>query len=854
MRMVHLVCNAHIDPTWLWEWEEGAATAISTFRSAADFCEEYDGFIFNHNEVLLYRWVEEYEPQLFERIQRLVQQGRWHIMGGWYLQPDCNMPSGESFVRQILLGRQYFMEKFGVQPTVAINLDPFGHTRGLAQILARSGYQGYLFCRPGQGDCPLEKDEFIWEGYDGSCVLAVRASEGYNTGLGKTGEKLSRFLEKHADEPLKTMLWGVGDHGGGPSRQDIETLNRMSTSYPGVKISHSTPEAFFTELESVRDRLPVHRKDLNSWAVGCYTSQVRIKQKHRQLENELYATEKMLSSAMVQRGLSYPVDELQEASRALAQAEFHDALPGSSIQPVEEATLRLLDHGLEILSRLKTRAFFALAKGQPKAKEGEIPILVYNPHPYPVNAVVECEFQLIDQNWEDIFTNITVFKGEQALPTQVEKEHANLNMDWRKRVAFQAVLQPAQMNRFDCHLQVLASKPLPNLVEENGAFHFKTNELDVIINTQTGLLDRCRIQGVDYLKAQACQAVVIADNEDPWGSMVHRYDQRAGVFSLLGPQESARFSGVRLPSLAPVRVIEDGAVRSVVEAVFGFETSRLCLRYVLPKDGSEIEVEVRVHWNEKNRLLKLVLPTMDPAARFKGQVAFGHDDLPDNGDEAVAQQWVGAFSKAGGVAFTVINDSTYGSSYTQGEIALTLLRSPAYSSLPTFDRPLVPQDRYTPRIDQGERLYHFWLNGGPAVERLAQVGREALAHNEKPMALSFFPAGDGSPSHPGTHLPLRAPAAGSGVPKRYGCSETSKALVTLSDEAVLLTALKKAEKDDCLILRLFEPGGKACRTHVSLPWAGMELDIELGPFEIRTYKVNVEKHTWEPVNLVEESL
>jgi alpha-mannosidase len=835
MRTIHLVCNAHIDPTWLWEWQEGAAEAISTFRTAADFCEEYDGFVFNHNEVILYRWVEEYEPQLFKRIQRLVKEGRWHIMGGWFLQPDCNMPSGESFVRQILLGRQYFMEKFGMRPTVAINLDPFGHTRGLVQILARSGYQGYLFCRPGQGDCALEKDEFIWEGYDGSRVLAARASEGYGSGLGKAGDKLAAYIKIHADEPLKAMLWGVGDHGGGPSRRDIETLNGMFSNDPQVKIHHSTPEAFFAELAAFKDQLPVHRKDLNPWGVGCYTSQVRIKQKHRQLENELFATEKMLSSAALQGLLDYPAVELVEANRDLATAEFHDILPGSSIQPVEETSLRLLDHGLEILSRLKVRAFFALAQGQPKAKEGEIPVLVYNPHPYPVNAVVECEFQLIDQNWQDIFTNITVFSGEQALPTQVEKEVSNLRLDWRKRVAFRAELKPSQMNRFDCRLEVLPAKPAPALTETDGVFHFTSAELNVVINARTGLLDRCRIGGVDVLKAQACQAVVIEDNEDPWGMLVHgfnppdsgRVNTLAGSFTLLTPEESARFSGVRLPSLPPVRVIEDGAVRSVIEAVFGFEQSRLCLRYKLPRQGSEIEVEVRVHWNEKSRMIKLVLPTPDPTARFKGQVAFGLDDLPDNGDEAVAQTWVGAFSEANGTAFTVIDDGTYGCSYSQGQINLTLLRSPAYSGHPIYDRPIVPQDRYTPRIDQGERLYHFWLNGGPLEQRLAQVSREALVHNENPVALSFFPAGVGSLPQP---------------------------LVILSSETVLLSAAKQAEDGKGLVLRLFEPSGKACATRVSLPWAGMEQEVQLGPFEIRTYKVDPTRHTWEMVNLVEESL
>ena len=137
---VHLIANSHIDPVWLWLWEEGAGEALSTFRTAVALCEAHHDFVFNHNEAILYQWIEEYEPELFDRIRRLVRAGRWHIMGGWFLQPDCNMPSGESFVRQILLGKRYFREKFGVDVTAAANLDPFGHSRGLVQILARAGY------------------------------------------------------------------------------------------------------------------------------------------------------------------------------------------------------------------------------------------------------------------------------------------------------------------------------------------------------------------------------------------------------------------------------------------------------------------------------------------------------------------------------------------------------------------------------------------------------------------------------------------------------------------------------------------------------------------------------------------
>ncbi len=249
MKKLHLVCNAHLDPYWLWEWEEGAAEAISTFRTAADLLDEYPEFVFCHNEVILYRWVEEFEPALFERIQRLVAEGRWHIMGGWYVQPDCNMPSGESFLRQALLGRRYFAEKFGKRPTTAINFDPFGHTRGLVQILAKSGYDSYIHCRPGQHDCPLPADIYTWVGYDGSTVTGCRQPF-YGTLLGQARKWTEHRIENWELGDLGLMLWGVGDHGGGASRGDLNDLRQLVKDRPEVEIAQSTPEAFFAELRA----------------------------------------------------------------------------------------------------------------------------------------------------------------------------------------------------------------------------------------------------------------------------------------------------------------------------------------------------------------------------------------------------------------------------------------------------------------------------------------------------------------------------------------------------------------------------------------------------------------------------
>jgi alpha-mannosidase len=695
----------------------------------------------------------------------------------------------------------------------------------VAQILAKSGYDAYLFCRPGQNECPLEDAQFVWEGYDGSRVLATRAKWGYNTHRGKARRKAEQLMHDGPEDRPGIVLWGVGNHGGGASRLDLRRLGDLIRKTKDVRLFHSSADAYFRDLKRHADSLPVHRDDLNPWAVGCYTSQIRIKQKHRLLENELYSTEKMAAAAWSQGRMRYPTEDFRNAMHDLATAEFHDILPGSSIKPAEDAALRMLDHGIEILSRVKARTFFALSQGQPKARGDEIPVFVYNPHPFPVKTTVECEFQLPDQNWGETFTDIRVFSREKALPAQVEKEESSIAIDWRKRVVFAAELAPSQMNRFDCRPRVLPRRPGPGPQPRGGRIRFRTSKLDAVISTRTGLMDRCRINGINCLKKGACRPLVMKDNEDPWGMTVRSFRNKAGAFKTLPAGEAARFAGVKERRLRAVRLVEDGQARMVVEALMGYKESRMCLRYKLPKRGTEIEIEARVHWNERDRMLKLSVPTRDRKAKLRGQVAYGVQDLPTNGDEVVAQKWLAIVMRKGRDALTVINDGTYGADMADGELRLSLLRSPAYSGHPIRDRDILPQDRYNPRIDQGERVFRFWINAGPAAGRLASADREALVRNEKPMALSFYPAGGG--------------------PK-------PKPLVVLSDKAVRLAAAKRAESGRALILRLFEPTGRRRTTAVSLPFAGMRKTITLGGFEIRTYRVDIRRRTWTVVNLLEK--
>jgi len=822
---VHLLCNAHLDPVWLWEWPEGAGEALALARTVCDLCEEFEGFVFNRNEVQFYEWIEEYDPPLFRRISELVARGSWHVMGGWYLQPDCNLPAGESFVRQILVGKAYFREKFGVEPTTAVNVDSFGHSRGLVQILARTGYDSYLFCRPKLRESSLPAAEFSWVGFDGSEVTAAVAESHYNSPPGETAEKIREWMAREGEKPVRQLPWGVGNHGGGPSRKDLTDISAYVAATPELSILHSTPEAYFAELRARTGPLPRHADELNPWAVGCYTSAMGLKQRHRRLEDALFRAEKMASTAWAQGLMDYPKEELDEATRALLANEFHDILGGTSI-PSGEATARdELGHGLTLARRVETRAFFALSAGQAPGTEGTQPILVFNPHPFPVRARVACEVQ---PYWPDRSLEYgipTVRQGRTAVPAQAEKEESNINEDHRKRVVFEATLKPGRMNRFDCRFEKVKRKPVPRTRIREGVIRFRNPDLEVVVNARTGLLDRYRVEGKDILAGGAFRPLVMKDDPNPWGMKVDGFREKDGAFRLMTQTRAARFAGVSGRRLSPVRVIEDGPVRTVVEALFAFEGSAICQRYLLPKEGTELEVETRVLWQEKDRMLKLSVPTVWRSGRALGQVAYGVQEFDSGTAERVAQKWVAVLSETGQEALTLINDSTYGFDFPGGEIRPSLLRGTAHSAHPTeTGRPILKEDRFTPRMDQGEHLFRFWLNGGEARERLGAVDREAMVHNQPPVALAYWPSGAGG-----------APGAGP----------------VLSDGALQVIAFKQALEGEDLILRLFEPTGRSRATTLTLESVGMKLKLRLGPFEIRTLRIDPATGEVREVDLLE---
>lgn len=814
-KKTYMICNAHLDPIWQWEWEEGAAEALSTFRIAADFCEQYEDYIFCHNEVLLYDWIEQFDPELFARIQDLVKRGKWHIMGGWHVQPDCNMPSGESFVRQILSGRKYFLEKFGKVPTVAINFDSFGHSRGLVQIMAKSGYKGYIHMRPMPNFMTLPAKEYKWVGYDGSSVIGIRPDGWYNTPKGQASIAMRNINNNCPENDINMRLWGIGNHGGGPSKKDLDDLAALKEELnaQGNDIIHSTPEEYLSEAEKVHD-FPEVKESLWPWAPGCYSSQVRVKQKHRLAENTYYMTEIMCSHAANEGLMEYPIKDLADAMYDIMTVEFHDVLPGSSIQPAEEMGIRMLDHAIEILTRLKAKAFFALTGGQEKADPDKIPIFVYNPYPYEITDDFVCEFNLWDQDYNLYFMKPVVSdKNGKIIPSQCEKEYSTIPLNWRKRVVFKATLAPMAINRFNCGFEMLEEKPACLASEKDGYFTLNRGGTELKINLATGLVDAYTKDGKNYLDSAAFGLEVYDDDFDPWAMMVTSFKEKIGEFKLLSPTEVK--DRLCLENEIPaVHIIEDGDVRTTVEAVFGYKSSFAVLKYCINADG-ELKLDVRVNWNEKQKLLRLNVPTSLKNSVCIGEQPYGAEALKTEYEENVSQKFI-TVSDGGDCVFTA-NDGIYASCFDDksGTLKYTLLRSPSYCAHPIRDRKVMPEDRYMPYIEQGERDFGFKFCVGKAQDIQPHAARMAQQFNMKPMALSFYPTGVGNiPNSP---------------------------LKLSNTNCITINAFKKADCGSGYIIRLFNPTDK--KQSCCLKFYNEQTTLDFGCYEIKTIRFDGKSFT-----------
>ena len=334
---VHCVSHAHIDMNWMWGYQETASITVDTFRTVLDLMAEYPQFTFGQSQASTYKIIQDFAPEMIDEIKKYVKEGRFEVTASTWVETDKNMPSGESLARHILYTKRYLSKLLDI-PSSSMELDfepdTFGHNISVPEICKKGGVKYYYHCR-GSVEDP-NRPAYVWRARSGESLLVWRDPQWYNGGVGP--EAFMKVPEVCNNNKIKTFLYvyGVGDHGGGPTRRDINKIIEISKWPVMPKIEFSTYKQFFKELEEYKDELPVREGEMNFVFTGCYTSQARIKMANRIAEDRIYEAETISAMANILADAPKRNDLYEKAWEKILFNHFHDILPGSGVVDTRE--------------------------------------------------------------------------------------------------------------------------------------------------------------------------------------------------------------------------------------------------------------------------------------------------------------------------------------------------------------------------------------------------------------------------------------------------------------------------------------------------------------------------------------
>jgi alpha-mannosidase len=811
---LHMIGNAHIDPAWLWQWQEGFHEVKATFRSALDRMREYPDFKFVASSAAFYEWVEMSDPAMFAEIQQRVTEGRWGIVGGWWVEPDCNIPSGESFVRHGLYAQRYFKEKFNVIARTGFNIDSFGHAGTLPQILKHSGIDYYVFLRPMPHEKDLPSRLFWWRAQDGSQVLAFRIPFEYLS----WGENLETHAHRclaEMKQPIEEFMcfYGVGNHGGGPTIENIESLHCLDADiqFPAHLVC-SLPEDFFQAAEAKEWPIPVVQDDLEHHASGCYAAHSGIKRWNRLAENRLLAAEKWSLVAVWANGLPYPAD-FSHAWKNVLFNQFHDILAGTALEAAYDDARDTYGEALAIADRHLNTAVqsFAWNIHIPFA-EGVRPIVVFNSHTWPVQVNLEIE----SYPWKP--ESVLLDDAGLIIPHQ---EVQSTTAAGRARLTFNAQLPALGYRTY----RLVPHAPSPEVLDqpilsgegcgdtlisstrEEGEVNQAVRASDSILESsrfrlefdpQTGYIAslRDKLVDLDVFSGPAARPVVIDDPYDTWGHNIFKWDKVIGEFVV-----------------TDLRLAEHGPVKSVIRVTSQYGASYLVQDFSMYPDLDRIDVRLVVDWRERLKMLKLRFPVNVKFMKATHEIPYGYSERYANGEEEPFQSWVDmsgtSRDKEISYGFSLLNDGKYSLDVSFCDIGLTVLRSPAYANhIPSV---LKPGGLYS-YIDQGIQRFNYSLLPHTGSWETSGTIRRAAELNQPPIVLY-------ATFHPEGALPQ------------------SDSFIKVDPENVMVSVLKQAEDGDGLVLRAYEINGTATHAAICLPKWGRDIEVGFGPCEIKTFRI-----------------
>jgi len=825
---IHCVGHGHIDMNWMWDWPETVATVNDTFSTVDRLMEEFPAFHYSQSQGSVYQVMKDYLPELYARVKGRVAEGRWEVTAATWVEASKNLSSGESMCRQLLYTSRFLQEEFGLAPgAVKIDweCDTFGHPQTVPAILNQAGVNRYYFHRGSNGP-----QLFWWEGVDGSRVLAFDdRHRGYNGRINP--DIINGMVEFLKATGLKDWLFvfGVGDHGGGPTRQDLLQAQEMSTWPIFPRIVLSTTEAFYAAAERAAD-LPVVAAELNFVFEGCYTSQSNIKFANRKSENALVEAEAI---ALLARGLvdlPYPVEDLSLAWRHTMFSQFHDILPGSGVHATYEYARGLFQEVMARTTMIKTRALRALAArvdtasccpspdcptadegvqvgpgigggpgdvpaiGAVSRRGGEAPccdpFVIFNPSPWPRTEVVTV--RLWERDWPRDRLVVTD-EEENVLPAQVISRPDSHYWAYRYTdVAFPAA-------------------EVPGL----GYRAFTVQEALPPANSGPCTTDSVRTLENEFLRLEIQQSS---------GAVVHLVDKRSGLdlvpegerlgvleYFLETPHPMTAWIIGQIVKHHPftegatVGFPQTGPYVVSARAQHRFGDSTFALTISLSAGVPRVDFTLEADWLERGSreigvpMLKVAFPLALSETVATYEVPMGSHTRPTdprevssigcnyfpgnpgidtNPAEVPALRWAdlsGLHPSGAGAGATLVNDSKFGHRTDGNVLRLTLLRS-------TYDPDPLPE--------LGQHTIRFALCPHDGTWTVADAARAGYDFN-----LPFSP--------------VATTVQQGDLPARQGFAE-------VLTRNVMLSGLKQAEDSEAVIVRLYELEGKATAAQVRL--------------------------------------
>ena len=684
---VYVIGHAHMDPVYRWRWNEIRDREIyNTFNGVLNALDKYPDLHFAQSSMLYYYETQRNFPELFEKIKLSIKDKRWSVVGGQWVESEEVLPSGESIIRQFLIANDYYSKNLNVDKVdIAWAPDIFtGHPVTLPKIYAGCGIKNYLFSR----SPPEDKRIFWWESKDGSRILGYKVPGHYNPDY----RKLPKVIEEWTNitgytSSVNTI--GKGDHGGGPDDDEMEILKKLeNNSY--LEFEHISPEKYFMELHASGMTWPIQNNEFgidmkgDRWK-GCYTSQAGIKKKNRFLENQLITAEKFLTIGTMHKGKPfYPREDFKDAWRILLFNQFHNILPGTlaglgvndvykDYNELEEISSELLNAGLEnIGNRINTQI------------EG-IPLVVYNPHSWPVSQMVETTVKFVKNTHEFYIKDSS---GSNVPYSIIEKSDSDnsfkISIDAKDIPALGYKVFEVSEGKYISHTSDLKTN---NNTIENSYYR--------IIWDNAGLVNIfSKKHNSEVLKGSGNVLKLLEDNGNSWN---------------LGVTEKE----FETKTLKEPEVIFSSHLKIVLKWEDYHQRSKFIRYMTVYADSEQLDFELEIDWHGSNQLLKVQFPTTISDGKAYYDQPYGYVERQESIKDVPAQKWVDYSNNDYGIA--LMNNGKYGFSINESILSMSVIRGAR---------------EMDPRMDEGKHSFKYSIIFHDGDWRKADIPLRAWEFNQ----------------------------------------------------------------------------------------------------------------------------